>query len=699
MSNPTSDADRSGRFRLSAEPGVTKTPRDPPRAPRGRSTQSLLLIGVVVVVLYLGRDLLIPLALSILLAFLLAPAVTRLERWKVGRIPATSIVVLLAFSTIAMIVWLAATQVVALAEDLPQYRENIRAKVDSLSGPPTGSWGRAAKAVRDLGSDLGLSEPTEPAPEEAPAGSMPPAAVPPSTTSPGMPSNRASQPRSPPVAAAPGTRTAGAGAASPGAPVLPQAETVRRPVPVIVQENNRRPLAMIEDFVSPLLAPLGTAGAVIVFTVLMLLQREDLRDRLIRLVGQKRIHLTTEALEEAAQRVSRYLRMQLLVNVTYGLPVGVALYFLGIPNALLWGLLAIVLRFVPYVGPWIAAAFPIALAFAIGDGWSLVAWTVAVFLVLELISNNVIEPWVYGASTGLSAFAILIAALFWTWMWGAVGLLLATPLTVCVVVMGRYIPQLAFLEVLLGDAPVLSPYARLYQRLLARDEDEAAEIVDAFLKDHTRVELYDAVLMPALDLAEQDRHREDLEEDRAHAVYDGMRRIVELVTERPADATPAEAADAAATAQWTVDPSDGPPVRIAVLPARDEADELAGLMLSDVVMQHAGETTVLPHGMLVGEMVDRLEESGIELVCVSALPPFAVMHAGYLCKRLRARLPNVRVVVAIWNAQSDMSDARARLEGVGIDRLVTSVAQAETQLRELVLQASMTTGDMSHAEA
>lgn len=675
MSDLASQGEKNGRLRASVDGRAAKPPRDALRVPRGRNTQSLFLIGAVVVVLYLGRDLLIPLALSILLAFLLAPAVTRLERWRMGRIGATSIVVVVAFSAIAVLVWVAATQVVALAEDLPQYRENIRAKIESVSGPPTGSFGRAAKAVRDLGADLGLSEPSEPSQASQPGqASGPPAATPP-----------------PSPAAARGSRTAGPAAASPGATVLPQADTVSRPVPVVVQESSRRPLAMVEDFVSPLLAPLGTAGAVIVFTVLILLQREDMRDRLIRLIGQKRIHVTTEALEEAAQRVSRYLRMQLLVNVTYGLPVGIALHLLGIPNAALWGLLATVLRFVPYVGPWIAAAFPIALAFAIGEGWSLVLWTVAIFLVLELISNNVVEPWLYGASTGLSAFAILIAALFWTWMWGAVGLLLATPLTVCVVVMGRYIPQLAFLEVLLGDAPVLEPHTRLYQRLLARDEDEALEIVDAFLREHTRVELYDAVLMPALDLAEQDRHREDLEEERARAVYDGMRRLVEIVAERPVDAAGGDTPDtsAPAPAPWTMEPQDGRPARLAVLPARDEADELAGLMLSEAIAQHAGEATVLPHGMLVGEMVDRLEESGIELVCVSAVPPLAVMHAGYLCKRLRARLPHVRVVVAIWNAQGDLDDARSRLEQAGIDRLVTSVAQAEAQLRELALQASM----------
>ena len=670
MSELASHGEKNGRLRASGDVRAAKPLREGLRAARGRSTQSLFLIGVVVVVLYLGRDLLIPLALSILLAFLLAPAVTRLERWRMGRIAATAIVVVLAFSSIAMMLWLAATQVVALAEELPQYRENIRAKIDSVRGPPSGSIGRATKAVRDLGSDLGLSEPSEPSDASAPAAA---AAVP------------------PPATAARGARVAGPDAASPGATALPEAQTVRRPVPVVVQESSRRPLERLEDVVSPLLAPLGTAGAVIVFTVLILLQREDMRDRLIRLVGQKRIHVTTEALEEAAQRVSRYLRMQLLVNVTYGLPVGIALYFLGIPNAALWGLLAVVLRFVPYVGPWIAAVFPIALAFAIGEGWSLVLWTVAVFLVLELISNNVLEPWLYGASTGLSAFAILVAALFWTWMWGAVGLLLATPLTVCVVVMGRYIPQLAFLEVLLGDAPVLAPPTRLYQRLLARDEDEAAEIVDAYLREHTRVELYDAVLMPALDLAEQDRHQDDLDEDRARAVHDGMRRIIEMVAERPAEAPKRDDADAPDVANWTLKSSEGRPAQLAVLPARDAADEIAGLMLADAIAQHAGQATVLPHGMLVGEMVERLEETGIELVCVSALPPFAVMHAGYLCKRLRNRLPHVRVVVAIWNAESDMADARTRLEAAGVDRLVTSIAQAEVQLRELALQASMST--------
>ena len=282
----------------------------------------------------------------------------------------------------------------------------------------------------------------------------------------------------------------------------------------------------MREVITLLVVPLTIAGAVILFTFIMLLRREDLRDRLIRLVGHGQLNVTTQVFEEAADRVSRYLRVQLIVNVTYGVPVGIALYALGIPNAALWGLLATALRFIPYIGAWIAAAMPIALAFAISDGWSLVVWTVAVFVVLELISNNIVEPWVYGASTGMSAMAVIVAAIFWTWLWGAVGLLLAVPLTVCLVVMGRYIPQFAFLSIMLGDQPVLSLQDRFYQRLLARDQEEAAELAEAYVGEHGLEALYEDVLIPVLDLAERDRHNDALSEERTRFVFDSMRTLI-----------------------------------------------------------------------------------------------------------------------------------------------------------------------------
>lgn len=617
----------------------------------------LLLIVVITAVLYLARDLLIPLALAILLSFLLAPGVARLEHWRLGRVPATVAVVLCSFLIIGALSWVVGHQLIGLANRLPEYKNNIRTKIEAVRDTPSGSFGRAAEAIRELGVELGLTVPATPA----------------------------ADPRRTPGLQTPPPARGGAAAPEP-----------QRPVPVEIQPDPMRPLALIGEVVSPLLAPLGTAAAVIIFTILMLLQREDLRDRLIRLVGQGQINVTTQAIEEAADRVSRYLRMQLIVNVSYGVPVGIALYLLDIPNAPLWGLLATVLRFIPYVGPWIAAAFPIALAFAIGDGWSLVLWTIAVFAVLETVSNNIVEPWFYGASTGLSAFAIIASAIFWTWLWGAVGLLLATPLTVCVAVLGRYIPQMAFLEVILGDEPVLDPHARLYQRLLARDEEEATEIAETFLREHSLAELYEQVILPALDLAEQDRHRDVLDEARARQFFDSMHRLLEMLAERPAaESAQATGSDVNAQSPEGATLPVGPAVAtqplpgVLILPARDEADDLAGMMMADLLAPQRYDVSVLRRPTLVGEMLERVAQQQPTVVCISALPPHAAMHAGYLCKRLRTRFPEIKIMVALWNAQGDLEKARARLQASGMDQLVTTLAQADEQIRELALRATL----------
>jgi methylmalonyl-CoA mutase cobalamin-binding subunit len=512
--------------------------------------------------------------------------------------------------------------VVRLVDQLPEYRIAIRAKVDRLRGEPGGTVERASRAVRDLGADLGLAPPTGPET---------------------------------------GAADAPAGTATPVAPVTgPQA---RAP-------TARETLDSIRAMVAPLLAPLATLGAVVVFTVVILLQRADLRDRLYRLAGANRIAATATALDEAAGRVSRYLRMQVVVNVSYGLPIGMALWWLGIPNALLWGILAAVLRFVPYVGPWIAAAFPLLLALAIGEDWSLLLWTAGVFLALELVGNNVIEPWLYGASTGLSPVAILVSALFWTWLWGLPGLLLAVPLTVCVAVIGRHIPQLAFLDVILGDAPVLAPHERLYQRLLAADEHEAGEIADAHLEADGRERLYADVLLPALALAEADRHRGRLDAERARGVLDATRRIVEAT---------APDADAAASAAAR-------PV-VLVVAAHDEADALAAAMLAALLAGRGIAAETIGEDVLAAEAAESARAREAHAICVSALPPMATVHVAYLCKRLRRACPDAQLVAGLWTDVDGLARVGDRLRAAGADRVVSTLDDAVEALRERTLRA------------
>lgn len=340
-------------------------PSIPPPIPKPPGSQLTAIVMFVVVtgILYFGRDVLIPLALSVLLTFLLAPAVRWLEHRHFPRALATTVMVGLSCCVIAGLVWVSANQFLNLAERLPEYKSNIQSKLAILRSDPESSLSRAQRTITEISTEMAKED----------------AATAPAT---------------------PATRTAPRLQAQPG-----------RAVPVTIEEASLTPFQFIKEIVTPLVVPLAVVGAVIIFTFIMLLRREDLRDRLIRLVGHGQLNATTQMIEEAANRVSRYLRMQLIVNVSYGLPVGIALYAIGVPNAALWGLLATALRFIPYIGAWIAAIMPIALAFAISDGWSLVLWTVSVFLVLELISNNIVEPWAYGASTGMSAIAIMGAAI------------------------------------------------------------------------------------------------------------------------------------------------------------------------------------------------------------------------------------------------------------------------------------------------
>ena len=406
----------------------------------GRSatgTHSLAVFVVVIGALYFGRDVFVPLALAGLLSFALAPLIAALRRRGLPRTPAVLTVVILAFLSIFVFGFVVAGQVSELGASLPRYEYNIREKVRSLqsSAPGGGFVERAGEVLRDLRKDI--EEATEAPAEEEGTSPLEPEAVEP------------------------------------------------EPIPVQIRQPDPTPLQLLQTIVGPLIEPLATTGIVIVFVVFMLLQREDLRDRFIRLFGTSDLHRTTQALGDAAERVGRYLLMQLVVNVAVGIPIGIGLWLIGVPNPVLWGMLSIVLRFVPFIGPVIAAAFPLALSVAVDPGWTMLLWTAALFIVLELISGNILEPWLYGASTGLSSIAILAAAIFWTWLWGPVGLLLSTPLTVCLVVLGRHVHQFGFLNVLLGSEPVLEPAESLYQRLLAGDPDEATERAEEYLKTHS----------------------------------------------------------------------------------------------------------------------------------------------------------------------------------------------------------------------
>jgi predicted PurR-regulated permease PerM len=599
--------------------------------PKSSTATAKALVGIwtvsltafVVAALYLARDLLIPLTLAALLTFLLAPLVTRVERW-LGRIGAVLLVVALILVATGAVGWVLTRQVVDLAAKLPDYKQNIQAKLRSFKLPTGGRFTRFSDAVEELKKDF------------------PGAAAPEITQVPGKPDTGVLKP--PTTAAA--------------LPVQPS-ETLKA-----------SPFHLVQVIIAPLLGPLGTAALVLLLVVFMLLKREDLRNRLIRLIGQGRISSTTRAMDDAGARVTRYLLMQLVVNVSYGIPVTIGLYFIGVPNAVLCGMCATVLRFIPYVGPWIGAIIPIALALAVSPGWIMPLLTLGLFVLLELVSNNVMEPWLYGSSTGVSPIALIFAAVFWTWLWGPVGLILATPMTVCLVVMGRYIPQLSFLSVVLSNEEALTPAEDCYYRLLTVGEQNEMEFVESYLKSHSLTVLYDSVLIPVITAVEIDHRLELVDEGQRALVEQALRDIVEDLgasLQVPPTIEPLPTATA---------PAPAPARRIYCLPARAERDELAGAMLVQLLSQQGFEAQSAPTKLGVEELTGLVKKAGVDLVCISVVAPSTVLHARHLCMKLRALLPEQRIAVGLWGAKENVADAARRVRDSGADEVWTNLADA-----------------------
>jgi len=404
----------------------------------------------------------------------------------------------------------------------------------------------------------------------------------------------------------------------------------------------------------------------------------------------------THALDEAAHRISRYVFLQFVVNVCYGLVVAVALHFIGVPNALLWGVGAGVLRFLPYIGPPIGALLPILLSLAVFDGWTRALLTIGLFVVLELVVSNLVEPSLYGGHTGISALAILFAAVFWTLLWGPIGLVLSTPLTVCLVVMARHVPYLGFLHVILGDEPVLAPEAQFYQRLLAADEREAKQVLEDYLNDKPLEDLFDSVLIPALSLAEQDRHRNELDEATGIFISQSIKELVEEVNDRSNEQLAVDAKDAATNAAHDADgpaagnsfplsPRNAAADRanyVVCMPVRDEADEIAGTMLAHLLERAGYRTHFLEIGS-TAEMLAQVLQERPAIVCLSALPPFAVAHARRLYQALRAQSPDLKIVIGLWNFTGDPQQAASRISGTADGQVSKTLAHAIQQIKFL----------------
>jgi predicted PurR-regulated permease PerM len=562
--------------------------------------------------LYWARVVLVPLALALMLTFLLQPIVAALHRRGLGHTPAAVLVVMLLGLVLGAVGWAVITQFSSLAFELPGYTENLKHKIADLqSASQGGVFEHIHETMAALTKELEKHQPPTTAPQEA----------------------------------------------------------------VAVQT----PGFSLVSYVPSLLGFLADTGLVLVLLLFMLIAHGDLRDRLFRLIGYGRLIDTTKALDEAGQRISRSLLMQAIVNGTYGCAVGLGLFCLGLPYALLWGFLAAALRFIPYVGPAVGAVLPIALSLAVFAGWVKPLLVGGLFVLLELVTNMVLEPLLYGRSAGVSQVALLMAIAFWTWLWGPVGLLLATPLTVCLGVLGKYVPQLAFLEVLLSDEEV-TELNRYYQRLVARDQDGAVEIVEDLLQTQTLADVYDTVLLPALYYAEQDQRRGNLTVDEARCIYQATSELVDNLGASQAVISAAEvpivsAEDAAAALP--------PQVRILACPAHDEADAVALQMVQHVLDPRRYAVDFTKTTLLTAELISLVEQASPALVCIGLVPPGGFAQTRYLCKRLRARFPTLPIVVGCWGGPKDKAEHLARLRLDGIAHTSTTLLETRNQILQV----------------
>ena len=584
---------------------------------------SFMAFIVVIACLYWGQTVLIPVAMALLLAFLLKPVVELFQWTGLGRTLSVILVVVVTGIVFAGLGWVVTAQVTRLAYDLghnPQYKEHIEQKLTDLRG--VGKAGVLDNFQAIINNVM-----------------------------------RALEQDAPP-------------AEHPGKPE------------VMVKEK-ASPFAAVLAVLSPLLEPLGVAALVAVLVIFMLLKYEDLRNRLIGLVGPGQLTVTTRALEDAGQRISRYLLMQFIINGSYGLAAGLGLFFLGVPYAVLWGFLAAVFRYIPYVGPWIAAFFPIIISLVAFPGWGQLALVIGLFVLMELGSNMVMEPWLYGHSIGVSEVGLLVVTGFWTWLWGPLGLVLATPLTVCLVVLGRHVSHLHFFDLLLGDAPALAPPVIYYQRLLARDQEEATELVEDYVKAHSPETVYDDVLIPALLLAWQDRQQGLLARENEAFILQATQDIVTdlgalgALAPEPANGDQATSAATGASVQ--------PQALVLGCPAHHEAEEVIVQMLQQLMQQTGWRVEVVSARTHASDIVTRIRQECPTLIFIAALPG-GLPQTRYLCRHLHKEFPELHIVVGYWGNKEEFDKVLVRLRQAGASSLTTSLLQSRSRISALITE-------------
>ena len=606
---------------------------------------TVLLVVVVIAALYFAREVLVPIALALLLSFVLAPLVRILRHWYVPRALAVVAAVIVAFAVIFGLGALMISQVNQLATDLPRYQSTLRDKIQSLRGATagTGTLERASEVLKELGKEL-----------DKPQRSTLPAV------------------------------TVGPDGASPN-----------KPIPVEVKQPDPGALQTLVALITPLIHPLTTTGIVIIFVIFILMQSQDLRNRMIRLAGARDLQRTTAALDDAGTRLSRLFLTQLALNAGFGVVIGTGLWAIGVPSAPLWGMLAMILRFVPYIGALISAVFPLILAAAVGPDWSMVIWTAALFLIVEPLTGHVIEPMLVGQSTGLSPVAVVTSAAFWTWLWGPIGLVLATPLTMCMVVLGRYVDHLKFFDILLGDEPVLRPEELTYQRMLAGDPIEVAEQAQKYLKEKPLIEYYEDVLLEALKLAQADADRGHLEEERKQRIRDVVAELLDdLETHQD---TPKLVPEETAAANFQIGDKqtkdadakmDDPPDewrlknRVLCMPGRDLLGEAFALIIAQLVSKEGIGARAEDRDALSISKIFTLDTKDVGIVCLCFIGDTSAAQIHYAVRRLRRKMPKAFILLTLIGNATAFDETFMSAAGIG--SIQTSLRGTRDEILKIV---------------
>ncbi len=568
-----------------------------------------VIAAVVVSGLYFGRPVLMPLALAVVMSFAIAPLVEILRHLKLGHVPAVLLSLALALVILSAVGTFVGSQFAGLVAELPRYQTNIGHKIQSIRGSTGhGTIARLNQTIENLADQITGSRDQQNQPIAVPA--------------------------------------------------------EEKPVPVEIRRQSLAPWEVAQNILGPLLEPLATMALVLVFVAFIMLQKDDLRDRFVRLAGSGDMQRTTVALDEAASRLSRYLALQTIINGSFGFIIGSGLWLVGIPDAALWGLIGMMFRFVPYVGVPLAFLFPATLALAVDPGWSMLIWVMAIFGGVEAVIGQMVEPFVYGRSMGLSAVAVVVAAVFWTWLWGPVGLLLSTPLTMCVVVLGRHIESLQFLDVMLGDTPALKSEESLYLRMLAENPDEASEDAEDFLRSNSLVAYYDEVAARALMLAQSDANRGALDALRQARIRDAIKGVIFNLSGRKEGVQ-----EVVLPPSW----QEGKP--ILCVAGRGPLDEAAALLLLDTLDKYGLGGRVVPPEDIAVAQIDLLDVTGIKLACVSYLEPGTYKNARHQVRRLRKRLPGVPVLAIFWGLGDDHSRYLDSVEATEADVVTTGLKE------------------------